>query len=68
MQSADDWVKLNLGQDVPLRVLYPAPLLRNLQAAIRAKELGESDRAALILDAFSLAKNGSMDMAEVSGH
>lgn len=48
-----------------MRVLYPAPMLQNLQTAIRNKELGESDRAALILDAFSLAKNGNMDMAEV---
>lgn len=31
----------------------------------RSKELGVSDRAALILDTFALAKIGRIDMAEV---
>lgn len=35
MQSKDDWVKLNLGQHVPIRVLYTPNMLEALRKGVR---------------------------------
>lgn len=44
LSSPSDWVKLNLGQHAPLRVLYPADMLARLAEGVKAKTLPPTDR------------------------
>jgi puromycin-sensitive aminopeptidase len=50
------WVKLNAGQEVPMRVLPTEEMLRRLALGIQDKSLGEIDRASLLSDAYALVK------------
>jgi ERAP1-like C-terminal domain len=56
--GAHDWVKLNAGQFALARVAYSAEMMRRLLPAISSKALGPVDRAALLTDAYALAKAG----------
>jgi puromycin-sensitive aminopeptidase len=53
-----DFVKINAGQQSMVRVAYTAGMLEKLMLAIRSNILGPVDRAALLLDAYALAKAG----------
>lgn len=54
-----NWVKLNAGQKLPIRVLYTdAEDVANLAQAVRSKAMSAEDRAGLILDAYALTKSG----------
>jgi aminopeptidase N len=57
LKSKDDWVKLNAGQEVPMRVQYTDEMLSRLSKAVETKELScPSDRVGLIMDAYALVK------------
>eukprot|EP00928_Gymnodinium_smaydae_P013391 TRINITY_DN14887_c0_g2_i1.p1 TRINITY_DN14887_c0_g2~~TRINITY_DN14887_c0_g2_i1.p1 ORF type:complete len:888 (-),score=264.42 TRINITY_DN14887_c0_g2_i1:46-2709(-) len=53
------WLKLNYGQHVPVRVLYPAGMLANLVKNMSA--LPAEDRIGLLSDSFALCKAGSLE-------
>lgn len=53
------WLKLNLGQHVPVRVLYPPSMLGRLAKNVQA--LPAEDRIGLLADSFALAKAGALD-------
>jgi len=53
------YLKLNLGQHVPLRVLYPASMYTRFAAC--AQTLAAEDRIGLLSDTFALCKSGALD-------
>jgi aminopeptidase N len=58
LKSKSDWVKLNAGQEVPMRVQYTDEMLSRLSNAVVSKELSSpSDRVGLIMDATALVKS-----------
>jgi len=57
LQSITDWVKLNAGQEVPMRVHYSDEMLTRLSKAVESNELSSpADRAGLVMDAYALVK------------
>ena len=60
LSSKDGWVKLNAGQEVPMRVLPTPSMIDRLGEAIRNKKLSPCDRAGLLTDAYALVKAGHM--------
>jgi puromycin-sensitive aminopeptidase len=63
LSSADGWVKLNAGQEVPLRVLYTPEMLKRLAEGIKSKTLPTCDRASLLADSYAFVKAGQMEPA-----
>ena len=61
LAGADDWVKLNADQQVPMRVLYDEAMMARLAKAISSKAMGSSDRAGMLLDSYNLVKAGMME-------
>lgn len=61
LQSTTDWVKLNAGQEVPMRVHYSEEMLARLSKSVERNELSSpADRAGLIMDAYALVKAKKM--------
>ena len=58
LKNKSDWVKLNAGQEVPMRVQYTEEMLTRLSSAVTKKELAAADRVGLIMDAYALVKAG----------
>ena len=58
--ETSSWVKLNAGQQVPMRVQLTPTMLQRLQTAIQNKTLSVCDRAGLLLDSHALVKAGKM--------
>eukprot|EP00549_Striatella_unipunctata_P025517 CAMPEP_0118704208 /NCGR_PEP_ID=MMETSP0800-20121206/19082_1 /TAXON_ID=210618 ORGANISM="Striatella unipunctata, Strain CCMP2910" /NCGR_SAMPLE_ID=MMETSP0800 /ASSEMBLY_ACC=CAM_ASM_000638 /LENGTH=712 /DNA_ID=CAMNT_0006606021 /DNA_START=29 /DNA_END=2164 /DNA_ORIENTATION=+ len=58
LPNKDGWVKINARQEVPMRVQLSESMLERLKPAITKRELGPSDRAGLLSDAFALVKAG----------
>ena len=58
LHGSNDWVKLNAGQKALVRVAYTPEMTRRLQSAIVSGTLPVVDRAALLLDAYAIAKAG----------
>mmetsp|Transcript_28554 Transcript_28554/g.62170 ORF Transcript_28554/g.62170 Transcript_28554/m.62170 type:complete len:893 (-) Transcript_28554:81-2759(-) len=58
--SKDGWVKLNAGQEVPMRVLPTPTMISRLGEGIKSKLLPPCDRAGLLTDAYALVKAGHM--------
>mmetsp|Transcript_82526 Transcript_82526/g.238452 ORF Transcript_82526/g.238452 Transcript_82526/m.238452 type:complete len:886 (-) Transcript_82526:40-2697(-) len=54
--GAKSWLKVNFGQHVPMRVLYPKETLERL--AKNLKSLPAEDRIGLLSDAYALCKAG----------
>jgi puromycin-sensitive aminopeptidase len=54
--TGNDWVRVNAGQKALVRVAATEEMTRRLKPAIQAKTLSPVDRAALLLDAYALAK------------
>lgn len=52
------WVKLNAGQEVPMRVLYTPEMLHRLGEGVKTKTMSECDRAGLLNDAYAFVKAG----------
>lgn len=63
--AAGGWVKLNAGQEVPMRVLNSTEMLKRLSAGIQSKKLHAIDRAALVNDAYALVKAGHQSPASL---
>lgn len=55
-----DWVKLNAGQEVPMRVLPSPELLKRYGSGISSGSMKPMDRAGLVNDAYALVKAGHM--------
>jgi len=53
------WMKLNMGQHVPMRVLYPPTMLSRLATNMLA--LPVEDRIGVLSDAYALTKSGALD-------
>jgi hypothetical protein len=51
-----DWIKINAGQKALARVAHSHEMALRLQPALSSKTLAPVDRAALLLDAYALAK------------
>lgn len=60
LSSKDGWVKLNAGQEVPMRILPTPTMVDRLGEGIRNKKLPPCDRAGLLTDAYALVKAGHM--------
>ncbi|CAJ1393326.1 unnamed protein product [Effrenium voratum] len=60
-----DFLLINAGREVPVRVLYTDELYSKLATAIQKGQLGVSDRAGLVLDSFALAKAGKLGADKV---
>ena len=60
LSSPDSWIKLNAGQEVPMRVLNTPEMIRRLSVAIKSKTLPPCDRAGLLSDGYALVKAGHM--------
>lgn len=57
LSSKSDWVKLNAGQEVPMRVQYSDEMLARLSKAVESKQMSSgADRVGIILDAYALVK------------
>jgi len=57
--SGAKWLKLNAGQHVPIRVLYPAATIQNLAANVQS--LSALDRMGLLSDTYALCKAGCLE-------
>jgi aminopeptidase N len=53
------WAKLNFGQHVPMRVLYPSSMVERLAANMAS--VPAEDRIGLLSDAFALCKAGMQE-------
>ena len=60
LSSPNGWVKLNAGQEVPMRVLPTSTMIERLSEGIQNKTLPICDRAALVTDGYALVKSGHM--------
>lgn len=60
LSSENGWVKLNAGQEVPMRVLSTSTMIERLSEGIKNKTLPICDRAALVTDGYALVKSGHM--------
>lgn len=60
LSDKDGWVKLNAGQEVPMRVQLTPTMLNRLGSGIKSKKLPPCDRAGLLTDAYALVKAGQM--------
>ena len=65
--ASGGWVKLNAGQEVPMRVLPGPEMLKRLEQAVREKKLSAIDRAGLINDSYALVKAGRMSPESLIG-
>jgi len=63
--DADDFVLLNAGMRVPMRVLYTKEMRQRLLQALKAGRLAScKDRTMLVMDSFALAQAGRMGVDE----
>merc|ERR1740124_2054073 len=60
LKNAGGWVKLNAGQEVPMRVINTTTMIERLAKGIRSKALPICDRSGLLTDAYALVKAGQM--------
>jgi len=56
--SEGGWVKLNSGQEVPMRVSNTEEMLKRLAVGIQNKTMHEIDRSSLLTDSYALVKAG----------
>jgi puromycin-sensitive aminopeptidase len=56
LSGKDAWVKLNAGQEVPMRVLGTSEMFRRSAPAIHGKTMHAIDRASLLNDMYALVK------------
>lgn len=62
--GADDWIKLNYGQNGLYRVRYGKKDMNMLGSLIRSKRLGAADAWGVELDAFAMARSGRSSVGE----
>jgi puromycin-sensitive aminopeptidase len=58
--TAPRWIKLNAGQEVPMRVLPGVEMLRRMEVAIASKSMSAIDRAGVLNDSMAVVKAGHM--------
>ena len=58
LSGPDDWLRINAGQKALARVAHSAEMTKRLSIALKNKTVSSVDRAALLLDAYALAKAG----------
>lgn len=63
--SENGWIKINAGQEVPMRIVPTPTMIERLSQAITSKKLPVCDRAALIADGYALVKSGHMKPEEL---
>lgn len=63
--GASSWVKLNGGQELPLRVLYSGPMRAKLLSGLYHKTLPPADRAGLVGDYSAICKAGKATLGEL---
>ena len=63
--AGDAWVKVNSEQELPLRVLYSAPMLAKLLVGLADKSLPAADRAGVVGDYSALAKAGKVSLMDL---
>jgi puromycin-sensitive aminopeptidase len=71
LNGPEGWIKLNAGQDVPMRVAYTSSMLERIAIGIKTRTLSAADRAGLLGDAYALVKAGQMkpeDMIRLLSH
>jgi puromycin-sensitive aminopeptidase len=71
LDGPEGWVKLNAGQEVPMRVSCSSKMLERLAIGIKTKSLPVTDRAGLLGDAYALVKAGKMkpeDLIKLLSH
>mmetsp|Transcript_1550 Transcript_1550/g.3923 ORF Transcript_1550/g.3923 Transcript_1550/m.3923 type:complete len:885 (-) Transcript_1550:120-2774(-) len=57
--SGASMIKINFGQHVPVRVLYPEPVFKRLVQNLKA--VPAEDRIGLLSDTFAMSKAGALD-------
>lgn len=60
LNSPTSWVKLNAGQNVPMRVCCTSNMTERIATGIKNKSLPVADRAGLLNDGYALVKAGHM--------
>jgi len=60
LSNKDGWVKLNAGQEVPMRVKLTPTMISRLSKGIKSKSLSPCDRAGVLSDTYALVKAGEM--------
>jgi len=65
LAGADDWLKINAGQKALVRVAVSSEMAGRLNKAIKSNALSAIDRAALLLDSYSLARAGLVNVQSV---
>lgn len=65
LSSSSGWVKLNAGQQVPMRILWTSEMLKRYQTPIENGTMNAMDRAGLVTDAYALVKAGHMKPEEL---
>jgi puromycin-sensitive aminopeptidase len=65
LNNSHDWLRINAGQQALVRVALTPTMTHRLQRAISTKKLPPIDRAALLLDAYALAKAGDAAIEDV---
>lgn len=65
LNGANDWVKINAGQQSLLRVAHTPTMISRLVQPISEKSLSPIDRASLLLDSYALAKAGKVPIENV---
>mmetsp|Transcript_71782 Transcript_71782/g.181103 ORF Transcript_71782/g.181103 Transcript_71782/m.181103 type:complete len:897 (+) Transcript_71782:97-2787(+) len=63
--DANDFLLINEGVRVPMRVAYTAEMRERLSNAVRQGKLPAADRASLVMDAYALAKAGKLNIDEM---
>eukprot|EP00406_Dinophysis_acuminata_P070763 CAMPEP_0179268524 /NCGR_PEP_ID=MMETSP0797-20121207/30486_1 /TAXON_ID=47934 /ORGANISM="Dinophysis acuminata, Strain DAEP01" /LENGTH=894 /DNA_ID=CAMNT_0020976811 /DNA_START=169 /DNA_END=2853 /DNA_ORIENTATION=+ len=63
--AAAEFILINEGVRTPMRVLYTKDLLDRLSAAVRAGKVSPVDQAALVMDAYAMAKAGRLGLDSV---
>jgi len=62
--SQEDFVSLNYGVKIPMRVLYGKESMRRLQKGVETATIPSIDRAGLLSDATAMCKAGYLDHAK----
>lgn len=60
LSGPDGWIKLNAGQQVPLRVCPSPKMVEGFARGISSKHMSTSDRAGVLSDVYALVKAGEL--------
>lgn len=63
--SANDWLRINAGQQALLRVAHSDEMIRRMLPAISSKTMSVIDRGGVLLDTYALAKAGHVKVETI---